>query len=110
MLRIEPGVLPLELLELLGLIDLKHPQLSLPPVVTLLADLPLSAYVLYRFISEFIERGLREWLSENEIKTLYIEAGCLWQNGYIESFNARLREECLNRRRFMDRDRGASSD
>ena len=30
-------------------------------------------------------------------KTLYIEAGCPWQNGYIESFNARLREECLNR-------------
>ena len=26
--------------------------------------------------SEFIERGLREWLAENEIKTLYIEAGC----------------------------------
>ena len=47
--------------------------------------------------SEFIERGLREWLAENEIKTLYIDAGCPWQNGYIESFNARLREECLNR-------------
>ena len=47
--------------------------------------------------SEFIERGLREWLAGNEIKTLYIEAGCPWQNGYIESFNARLREECLNR-------------
>jgi len=47
--------------------------------------------------SEFIERSLREWLAENEIKTLYIEAGCPWQNGYIESFNARLREECLNR-------------
>ena len=41
--------------------------------------------------SEFIERGLREWLAENEIKTLYIDAGCPWQNGYIESFNARLR-------------------
>ena len=47
--------------------------------------------------SEFIERGLREWLAENEIMTLYIEAGCPWQNGYIESFNVRLREECLNR-------------
>ncbi|MBT4385777.1 MAG: transposase family protein [Betaproteobacteria bacterium] len=43
--------------------------------------------------SEFIERGLREWLSENEIKALYIEAGCPWQNGYIESFNEHLREE-----------------
>ena len=54
--------------------------------------------------SEFIESGLREWLAENEIKTLYIEAGCPWQNGYIESFNARLREECLNRDRVMDPD------
>jgi putative transposase len=47
--------------------------------------------------SEFIEGKLREWLAENMIKTLYIEPGSPWQNGYIESFNARLREECLNR-------------
>ena len=46
--------------------------------------------------SEFIERGLREWLTENEIKTLYIGARKPWQNGYMESFNARLPEECLN--------------
>lgn len=47
--------------------------------------------------SEFIEGNLREWLTQNQIKTLYIEPGSPWQNGYIESFNARLREECLNR-------------
>jgi len=47
--------------------------------------------------SEFIEGKLREWLAENKIKTLYIEPGSPWQNGYIESFNARMREECLNR-------------
>ena len=47
--------------------------------------------------SEFIERGLREWLAENKIKTLYIDPGSPWQNGFIESFNARLREKCLNR-------------
>jgi len=45
---LEPSVLPLELL---GLIELKHPQLSLPPVETLLADLLLSAYVLYRLMT-----------------------------------------------------------
>ena len=45
-----------------------------------------------------LSRGLWEWLSENDIKTLYIEEGCTWQNGYIESFNARLREKCLNRK------------
>lgn len=50
--------------------------------------------------SEFIERGLREWLAENEVKMLYIEAGCRWQNSYMESFNARLRGECLNREKL----------
>lgn len=47
--------------------------------------------------SEFIEKELRKWLWKNQIKTLYIEPGSPWQNGYIESFNARLREECLDR-------------
>ena len=47
--------------------------------------------------SEFIEKDLRKWIAKNHIKTLYIDAGSPWQNGFIESFNARLREECLNR-------------
>ena len=47
--------------------------------------------------SEFIESGLRSWLAKNRIKTLYIEPGSPWQNGYVESFNARFREECLDR-------------
>ena len=47
--------------------------------------------------SEFIEKDLRKWIAENHIKTLYIDPGSPWQNGFIESFNARLREECLNR-------------
>lgn len=47
--------------------------------------------------SEFIEKDLRHWLKSKRIDTLYIEPGSPWQNGYIESFNARLREECLNR-------------
>ena len=47
--------------------------------------------------SEFIEKDLRQWLKGQHIDTLYIEPGSPWQNGFIESFNARLREECLNR-------------
>lgn len=47
--------------------------------------------------SEFIEPELHEWLAENQIKTLYIDPGSPWQNGFIENLNARLREECLNR-------------
>jgi len=47
--------------------------------------------------SEFIEKNLRSWLASQSIKTLYIEPGSPWQNGFIESFHARLRDECLNR-------------
>jgi len=47
--------------------------------------------------SEFIEYSLREWLGEEGIKTLYIDPGCPWQNGYIESFHSHFREECLDR-------------
>lgn len=46
---------------------------------------------------EFIARAIRQWLSTNQIKTIYIEPGCPWQNGYVESFHARLRQECLDR-------------
>ena len=47
--------------------------------------------------SQFIHRELQLWLKERGIKTLYIEPGSPWQNGFIESFNARLRAECLER-------------
>jgi len=47
--------------------------------------------------SEFLEKELRRWLGDHGIKTLYIEPGSPWQNGYIESFHARFRRECLNR-------------
>ena len=50
--------------------------------------------------SEFIEKDLRHWLEEHKIKTLYIDPGSPWQNGYIESFNGRLRDECLKRELF----------
>ena len=46
---------------------------------------------------EFIARVIQRWLKENGIKTIYIEPGCPWQNGYAESFNGRFRRECLNR-------------
>ena len=46
--------------------------------------------------SEFIAEKLRTWLSGLDVKTLYIEPGSPWENGYVESFNARLRDELLN--------------
>jgi len=50
--------------------------------------------------SEFIAKTVQKWLSENRIKTIYIEPGSPWQNGYVESFHGRLRDECLNREQF----------
>ena len=39
---------------------------------------------------------MQEWIAAVGAKTAYIERGSPWENGYIESFNARLRDELLN--------------
>jgi len=45
---------------------------------------------------EFIAKELRQWLAQLGTGTLYIEPGSPWENGYCESFNGKLRDECLN--------------
>lgn len=45
---------------------------------------------------EFIALALRKWLGKLGTKTLYIEPGSPWENGYCESFNGKLRDEFLN--------------
>jgi putative transposase len=50
--------------------------------------------------SEFIGKSVNVWLAENEIKPLFIEPGKPWQNGKGESFNGKLRDECLSREWF----------
>ena len=49
---------------------------------------------------EFVAGAVREWLGRLNVKTLYIEPGSPWENGYCESFNGKLRDECLNREIF----------
>jgi transposase InsO family protein len=46
--------------------------------------------------SEFTATAVREWLPRVGVKTLYIEPGSPWENGYNESFNGKLRDELLN--------------
>jgi transposase InsO family protein len=41
-------------------------------------------------------RAVQEWIAVVGAKTAYIERGSPWENGYIESFNARLRDELLD--------------
>ena len=46
--------------------------------------------------AEFTAHAVREWLGRIGVKTLYIEPGSPWENGYNESFNGKLRDELLN--------------
>jgi len=46
--------------------------------------------------SEFIEKSLQKWLKDKGVASIFIEPGSPWQNGKCESFNGKLRTECLN--------------
>jgi transposase InsO family protein len=50
--------------------------------------------------SEFTAAVVRKWLANVGVGTLFIEKGSPWENGYIESFNGKLRDELLNREIF----------
>ena len=50
--------------------------------------------------SEFTAKAVRQWLNSLGVGTLFIEPGSPWENGYIESFNGKLRDELLNREIF----------
>ena len=43
---------------------------------------------------------MRQWLQRVGVQTLFIEPGSPWENGYVESFNGKLRDELLNRELF----------
>ncbi len=49
---------------------------------------------------EFMAQDLRKWLEKTAAKTMYIEPASPWENGYCESFNAKLRDEFLNGKIF----------
>jgi transposase InsO family protein len=50
---------------------------------------------------EFTSKAVRWWLGRVAVKTLFIEPGSPWENGYNESFNGKLRDELLNREIFF---------
>ena len=50
---------------------------------------------------EFISRAVQKWLKASGVETLYIAPGSPWENGYVESFNSKLRDELLNRELFL---------
>jgi len=56
----------------------------------------VPAYIRSDNGAEFTALALREWLKQVDVKTLFIEPGSPWENGYIESFNGKLRDELLD--------------
>lgn len=69
-------------------------------VIEVLADLMVERGVPEHLRSdngaEFTSQAVRNWLEKVGAKTLFIEPGSPWENGYCESFNAKLRDGLLN--------------
>jgi transposase InsO family protein len=79
-------------------------KLSSNDVLTALARLFIQrgtpAYIRSDNGSEFTALAVRRWLERLGVRTLFIEPGSPWENGYNESFNGKLRDELLNREIF----------
>jgi transposase InsO family protein len=75
-------------------------RLSSEDVLERLADLFIRCgtpdYLRSDNGAEFTTYAVREWLARLGVRTLYIEPGSPWENGYIESFNGKLRDELLD--------------
>ena len=75
-------------------------QIRSQDVISVLTDLFLRRgipeYIRSDNGPEFTAKAVRDWLNRLEVKTLFIELGSPWENGYIESFNGKLRDELLN--------------
>lgn len=75
-------------------------KLTSADVIDTLADLFIQHGVPAHIRSdqgpEFVADAVKAWISGVGSRTAYIERGSPWENGYAESFNARLRDELLN--------------
>ncbi len=56
----------------------------------------IPTFIRSDYGSEFTCHRVQTWLKRIQVKTLFIEPGSPWENGYIESFNGKLRDELLN--------------
>ena len=73
-------------------------------VIEVIADLMLAHGVPEHIRSdngpEFTAKAIRQWLSANQVKTVYIKPGAPWENAFAESFISRVRDELLDREIF----------
>lgn len=76
-------------------------------VIEVLAQL-ISTHSAPRYLrsdneTEFVSQALLKWMQEENIETALIDPGKPWQNGTDESFNGKLRDECLSLEWFRSR-------
>ena len=75
-------------------------KLNSTDVIDVMSDLFLlrgvPAHVRSDNGPEFVAEAVQKWIGAVGAKTAYITPGSPWENGYVESFNARLRDELLN--------------
>ena len=50
---------------------------------------------------KFASNAVKKWLKASDVETLFVAPGRPWENGYVESFNSKLRDELLNRELFL---------
>jgi putative transposase len=62
----------------------------------LVAQYGAPAYLRSDNGPEFVAHAVQQWLQGQQVQTAYIAPGSPWQHAYGESFNGRLRDECLN--------------
>jgi putative transposase len=75
--------------------QMKHDDV-LERLAWLMATRGVPAHIRSDNGSEFTAKAVRSWLKRVGVKTLYIAPGSPWENGYVESFNGKLRDELLN--------------
>ena len=59
------------------------------------------AYIRSDNGAEFVSNAVQKWLKASGVETLFVAPGSPWENGYVESFNSKLRDELLNRELFL---------
>jgi putative transposase len=68
------------------------------------ADMPVPVSITVDHGSEFTSKALEDWAWRRGVKLDFVRPGKPMENGHIESFNGRLRDECLNVMQFMSLD------
>ena len=71
-------------------------------LIRLMTRRGVPAYIRSDNGPEFIAHAIRTWLARAGVGTLYVEPGAPWENGYVEAFHSRLRDELLNAESFAN--------